>query len=218
MLPRTANQRLFVSLLQVPKPPIVFASGPAGTGKTLVACHVGAEALAKKKVDRLIMTRPAVSVDEQHGFLPGTLEQKMTPWTRPMFDALRRYYSQSQLDRMMYDGTIEVCPLAYMRGRTFDRSWIIADEMQNATPNQMRMVLTRIGEDSKLVVTGDPVQHDRGFENNGLSDFVHRLESFHIPESIQHVEFTPSDVVRHPVIHDVLEVYKHNASHSRNVD
>jgi phosphate starvation-inducible PhoH-like protein len=183
-----------------------------------VACHIGAEALAKKKVERLIMTRPAVSVDEQHGFLPGTLEEKMTPWTRPMFDALRRYYSQSQLDRMMYDGTIEVCPLAYMRGRTFDRSWIIADEMQNATPNQMRMVLTRIGEGSKLVVTGDPVQHDRGFENNGLSDFVHRLESFHIPESIQHVEFTTADVVRHPVIHDVLEVYKHNTPHLRNVD
>ena len=207
MLPRTANQRVFLNLLQTPKPPIVLASGPAGTGKTLLACHAGAEALAKRRVERLIVTRPAVSVDEQHGFLPGTLEQKMDPWTRPIFDALRRFYTPKDLHRMSYDGVIEICPLAYMRGRTFDNSWIIADEMQNATPNQMRMVLTRIGNDSKMVITGDPRQHDRGFEHNGLSDFVHRLEGFEIPDDVQHVQFTDADVVRHPVIRQVLEIY-----------
>lgn len=206
MLPRTANQRLFVDLLKAPRPPIVFASGPAGTGKTLVACHVGAEALAKGRFQRLIVTRPAVSVDEQHGFLPGTLEQKMDPWTRPVFDALRKFYTQRDLLRMTADGIIEVCPLAYMRGRTFDNAWIIADEMQNATPSQMRMVMTRIGNDSKLVVTGDPAQHDRGFERNGLIDFTDLLGKK--PKlSIQHIRFDESDVVRHPVIRDVLEVY-----------
>jgi phosphate starvation-inducible PhoH-like protein len=206
MLPRTVNQRLFIDLLKAPRPPIVFASGPAGTGKTLVACHVGAEALAKGRVQRLIITRPAVSVDEQHGFLPGTLEQKMDPWTRPVFDALRKFYTPRDLLRMTTDGIVEVCPLAYMRGRTFDNAWIIADEMQNATPSQMRMVMTRIGNDSKLVITGDPAQHDRGFERNGLIDFTDRLMNKPMG-SIQHVRFDESDVVRHPVIRDVLEVY-----------
>ena len=197
-----------MSLMQSTNPPIVFASGPAGTGKTLLACHAGAQALSRRNVERLILTRPAVSVDEEHGFLPGRLEQKMEPWTRPMFDALRCYYSPSQLRTFIHDGVIEVCPLAFMRGRTFDRSWIIADEMQNSTPNQMRMVLTRIGNDSKLIVNGDPVQHDRGYENNGLIDFLERLDGFHIPESIQYVRFTDADVVRHPVIKEILDVYK----------
>jgi phosphate starvation-inducible PhoH-like protein len=208
MLPRTVNQRLFIDLLKAPRPPIVFASGPAGTGKTLVACHVGAEALAKGRVQRLIITRPAVSVDEQHGFLPGTLEQKMDPWTRPVFDALRKFYTPRDLLRMTTDGIVEVCPLAYMRGRTFDNAWIIADEMQNATPSQMRMVMTRIGNDSKLVITGDPAQHDRGFERNGLIDFTDRLVNKPVL-SIQHIRFDESDVVRHPVIRDVLDIYDH---------
>lgn len=207
MYARTASQRLYMSLLHEARPPIVIASGPAGTGKTFLACRAGADALAKRRIERIVLTRPAVSVDEQHGYLPGTLEQKMDPWVRPMFDSLRSYYTPKQIRDLMYDGVIEICPLAYMRGRTFDNSWIIADEMQNSTPSQMCMVMTRIGNDSKMVVTGDPKQHDRGFENNGLQDFVQRLETFHIPDSIQHVTFTDQDVVRHPVIKEVLEVY-----------
>lgn len=206
LIARTATQHLFIGLLNARHVPIVFVSGPAGTGKTLLACHVGAEHLALKKVERLVVTRPAVSVDEQHGFLPGTLEKKMEPWTRPVFDSLRRFYTPRTITQMNKDGIVEVCPLAYMRGRTFENSWIIADEMQNATPNQMKMVLTRIGEGSKLVVTGDPRQHDRGFEDNGFVDFLNRLQKSSTV-SIEHVEFTDADIVRHPVVKDVLEMY-----------
>jgi phosphate starvation-inducible PhoH-like protein len=144
--PRTPAQRLFCTLLNASHVPIVLVSGPAGTGKTLLACNIGADFLARRKVERLVVTRPAVSVDEQHGFLPGTIEKKMEPWTRPVFDSLRRHYTPRGIDILQANGQLEICPLAYMRGRTFDNSWIIADEMQNATPNQVKMVMTRIGE------------------------------------------------------------------------
>jgi phosphate starvation-inducible PhoH-like protein len=146
-----------------------------------------------------------VSVDEQHGFLPGSLEQKMSPWTRPMFDALSLYFRPKDIKAMMADGKIEVCPLAYMRGRTFDDAWIIGDEMQNSTPSQMKMLLTRIGFNSKLVIAGDVNQHDRGFENNGLSDLISKLND---SENIMHVQFTESDIERHEVIKEVLQMYQ----------
>lgn len=204
--PRTLTQKAFLTLLNAPSVPVVFASGPAGTGKTLLACTVGAQQLALGKVQRLIVTRPAVSVDEQHGYLPGTLDQKMDPWTRPVFDSLRRFYRPRDIEKLREDGVVEVCPLAYMRGRTFEDSWIIADEMQNSTPSQMRMVLTRIGEGSKLVVTGDPAQHDRGYDQNGLIDFLTRLGCS--SESIKSIKFTEEDIIRHPVIKEILEVYR----------
>jgi len=204
--PRTLTQKAFLTLLNAPSIPVVFASGPAGTGKTLLACTVGAQQLAHGKVKRLVVTRPAVSVDEQHGYLPGTLDQKMDPWTRPVFDSLRRFYSPNEIDRLRRHDIVEVCPLAYMRGRTFDDSWIIADEMQNSTPSQMRMVLTRIGEGSKLVVTGDPAQHDRGYDQNGLIDFLTRLTVS--SDMIKSIQFTGEDIIRHPVIKEILEVYR----------
>ena len=149
---------------------------------------------------RLILTRPAVSVDEQHGFLPGTLEKKMEPWTRPMFDCLHKYISPKDVKNY-----VEICPLAYMRGRTFENAWIIGDEMQNSTPAQMKMLLTRLGEGSKMVVTGDVQQHDRGFEENGLSDLTRRV--FTVSDYIHHVAFTDEDVVRHPAIREILSMY-----------
>ena len=195
--PRTFTQRRYIDLL-TSHVPVVVGTGPAGTGKTLLACHAASRALVSRQVDRLILTRPAVSVDEQHGHLPGSLEQKMAPWTRPMFDALHKWYPPKKVRDMMYDQKIEICPLAYMRGRTFDNAWIIGDEMQNSTPSQMKMLLTRIGEGSKMVVIGDPNQHDRGFEHNGLIDLLERLPA--PTDNIQNIEFTESDVVRHEVV------------------
>jgi phosphate starvation-inducible PhoH-like protein len=192
--------------LDNPRVPVVIGTGPAGTGKTLFACHVGAQKLREGDVKRIVMTRPAVSVDEQHGFLPGTLENKMDPWVRPMVDIMSNYYSQKTIDEMLYERVIEICPLAYMRGRTFDQAWIMADEMQNSTPNQMRMVLTRIGQGSKMVVTGDVEQHDRGFEQNGLWDLMSRVDPDN--ELINVVQFGPSDIQRNKVIKQILKLYQ----------
>jgi phosphate starvation-inducible PhoH-like protein len=201
---RTLTQRRYIELL-TSHAPVIISTGPAGTGKTLLACQVGSKALASGQVQRLILTRPAVSVDEQHGFLPGNLNKKMEPWTRPMFDALYRYWSVKKVQDMIYNQQIEVCPLAYMRGRTFDNSWIIGDEMQNSTPSQMKMLMTRIGEGSKMVIAGDGAQHDRGFEENGLADLVSRLDLN--SESIKHIMFTDDDVVRAEVIKEILKLY-----------
>jgi phosphate starvation-inducible PhoH-like protein len=203
--PRTFTQRQYLDLL-TSHVPVVVGTGPAGTGKTLLACHAASRALASKQVERLILTRPAVSVDEQHGYLPGSLEQKMSPWTRPMFDALHRWYPPKKVRDMLYDQQIEICPLAYMRGRTFDRAWIIGDEMQNSTPSQMKMLLTRLGDGSKMVVIGDPKQHDRGFEHNGLIDLLEKLPA--PTDDIRNIEFTEDDVIRHAVIKEILRMYQ----------
>lgn len=203
VLPRNISQIRYIEYLYS-KAPVVIGTGPAGTGKTLLACHSGAKALINGNVSKLVLTRPAVSVDEQHGFLPGSMEKKMDPWTRPMFDALHRYISPKQVKELMIQQKIEICPLAYMRGRTFDNAWIIGDEMQNSTPSQMKMLLTRIGTDSKMIVTGDVNQHDRGFENNGLSDLISRIRP---SENILHLDFTSDDILRSEVIKEILELY-----------
>jgi phosphate starvation-inducible PhoH-like protein len=203
--PRNLAQKKYIDVLSS-KIPVVIGTGPAGTGKTLLACHAGSKALISGQVQRLILTRPAVSVDEQHGFLPGTVEKKMDPWTRPMFDVLNRYMSVKKVNELVYDRKIEICPLAYMRGRTFDNAWIIGDEMQNSTPSQMKMLLTRIGENSKMIIAGDMQQHERGFEKNGLSDLVSRIGQNSI--DIYHIKFSEDDVVRNQVIKEILNMYK----------
>jgi phosphate starvation-inducible PhoH-like protein len=168
---------------------------------------MGVRMLQKGVVNKLILTRPAVSVDEEHGFLPGTLEEKMDPWIRPLYDVLYKYYTPKQITQLLEKQVIEICPLAYMRGRTFENSWIILDEAQNTLKSQMLMALTRIGHGSKLIVTGDPAQHDRGFESNGLSDLMYRMCK-HPSDEIAMVQFTEQDVERHPVIQKVLKMYK----------
>ena len=206
ILPRNKNQEQYVLKLLEPTKDIVFGIGPAGTGKTLLAVQVAVKLFKEGKVDKIIVTRPAVSVDEDLGHLPGTLEQKMAPWTRPIFDVLREYFNAREIEGMIEEGIIEIAPLAYMRGRTFKDSYIIADEMQNATDNQMKMLLTRIGENSKLVVTGDLNQHERGFESNGLKCIMERLHTAN-SDRIKMVNFTNKDIERHPVVTEVLDLY-----------
>ena len=201
--PRTFTQLQYVKYLDS-RVPIVIGTGPAGTGKTLLACHAASKSLMTNQVSRIILTRPAVSVDESHGYLPGDLSKKMEPWTKPMFDSLCRWYSPKQVHAMLRDGQIEICPLAYMRGRTFDNAWIIGDEMQNSTPNQMKMLLTRIGEGSKMVITGDQRQHERGFEDNGLTDLVNRIYD---SDNIKLIRFSEDDVIRNQVIKEILRMY-----------
>ena len=207
--PRNFHQDDLLGYLEDHNINIVFAVGPAGTGKTLISTLAGLKLLKSNKINKFVVTRPAVSVDEQHGFLPGTLVEKMAPWTRPIFDLFEEYYSPEQIEFMVNDNKLEVAPLAYMRGRTFKDSWIIADEMQNATDNQMKILLTRIGDGSKLVVTGDLDQHDRGFESNGLKCFIQRLID-QGSDRIKLVQFEKGDVERHPIVAEVLKLYGDN--------
>lgn len=205
VVPRNVHQEEYLFKLLDQDKNIVFALGPAGTGKTLLACQVGVKLFKEKLVDKIVVTRPAVSVDEEHGFLPGTLEQKMAPWTRPIFDVLSEYYYARDIDNMIREGVIEISPLAYMRGRTFKNAYIIADEMQNATPNQMKMLLTRLGEGSKMVVTGDLAQADR-LKDNGLIDFTERLKHKNL-DRLDIVEFGMKDIERHDAVKEVLKIY-----------
>lgn len=206
ILPKNLTQEDYLTLLDDDTKNIVFATGPAGTGKTMLAVLAAVRALKNGECEKIVVTRPAVSVDEQHGFLPGSLIEKMAPWTRPIFDVFEEYYSPKDINAMIEDGVIEVAPLAYMRGRTFKEAYIIADEMQNATPNQMKMLLTRIGSGSRIFVTGDLAQHDRGYDNNGLKDFMSLLKKTDTTR-IGFVEFGKRDVERHPAVAEVLTIY-----------
>jgi len=206
LVPKTPGQLRYVEALRNYQKPIVVATGPAGSGKTLFACQEAVERLGHRQVDRVILTRPLVAADEELGYLPGTLERKMDPWTRPMFDILGNYFSQSRIKQLVKDKVIEIAPLAYMRGRTFDDCFVVADEMQNTTPNQMKMLLTRIGEGSKMVVTGDAEQCDLKDGIGGLSDLLPRMEG-DVLEYIEHVVLETEDIQRHPAVKEVLDLY-----------
>ena len=205
ILPRNRNQETYVFKLLDESKNIVFGIGPAGTGKTLLAVQVAVKLFKEGAVDKIIVTRPAVSVDEDLGFLPGTLEEKMAPWTRPIFDVLKEYFNAAEITGMIAEGIIEISPLAYMRGRTFKRSFILADEMQNATQSQMKMLLTRLGEESMMAVTGDLNQADR-LKDNGLVDFTRLLEN-NSQECLDIVQFETGDIERHAAVRAVLQVY-----------
>jgi phosphate starvation-inducible PhoH-like protein len=205
LLPRNKNQETYLQKLQDDRKNIIFAIGPAGTGKTLLAVLNGIKLLQEGVIDKIIVTRPAVSVDEDIGFLPGTLNEKMAPWTRPIFDVLGEYYQTKEIAAMLEDGIIEISPLAYMRGRTFKNAYIIADEMQNATQNQMKMLLTRLGENSTMVVTGDLAQADR-LKDNGLIDFIGKIEG-RKTQHIDVVRFDHRDIERHKAVAEVLNLY-----------
>jgi phosphate starvation-inducible PhoH-like protein len=203
---RNSNQKQYLSKLYDDSKSIVLAIGPAGTGKTMLAVQYGIKLFQEGKVDKIVVTRPAVSVDEDLGFLPGDLNEKMAPWTRPIFDVFGEYYQTKEVARMLEEGVIEISPLAYMRGRTFKNAYIVADEMQNATVNQMKMLLTRLGEGSKMVVTGDLAQADR-LSDNGLIDFCKLLEQKEYLEHIDIIQFDVHDIERHNAVKEVLAVY-----------
>ena len=204
--PKNDSQEIYNNLLKQKTKKIVVATGPAGTGKTLFATEYGVKNFLLGTYEKLIFTRPSVSVDEDLGYLPGTLEEKMAPWVRPIYDVLYNFISPKEVTFLMEEKIIEISPLGYMRGRTFKNCWIVADEMQNSTVSQMKMLLTRLGENSRLVITGDLEQYDRANELNGLEDFLHKFRGKR-SSSITSFEFQRSDIQREEVVKEVLDIY-----------
>ncbi|MEI7540304.1 MAG: PhoH family protein [Actinomycetes bacterium] len=201
--PKTANQKRYVDAIE--ENTITFGIGPAGTGKTYLAMAKAVSALQTKKVNRIILTRPAVEAGEHLGFLPGTLNEKIDPYLRPLFDALHDMIDIEMIPRMMQSGIIEVAPLAYMRGRTLNDAFIILDEAQNTTPEQMKMFLTRLGFGSKMVITGDVTQIDLpNGQHSGLRIVRDILKDI---DDIAFLELTAEDVVRHRLIGDIVKAY-----------
>jgi len=204
--PKNLSQEDYLLKLNDPQKMIVFATGPAGTGKTMLAVQWAIDQLKYGDATKIVITRPAVSVDEEHGFLPGDLNEKMAPWTRPIMDVFAENYNAREITNMITEGVIETSPLAYMRGRTFKNSVIVADEMQNATPSQMKMLLTRLGIGSKMIVTGDLQQADRP-SNNGLLEFLGLYNNFANHRYVDLCKFTREDIERHAAVKEILTIY-----------
>jgi phosphate starvation-inducible PhoH-like protein len=203
VVPRSANQAAYLRALESHE--LVLALGPAGTGKTYLAVAMAVAFLKQRRVERLILSRPAVEAGEKLGFLPGDMKEKVDPYLRPLYDALQDMLPEGKLAQRMEQGQIEIAPLAYMRGRTLSNAFVILDEAQNTTPAQMKMFLTRLGEGSRMVVTGDPTQTDLPpGAASGLADAVRRLEG--VP-AIGIVRFERGDIVRHPLVTDIIDAY-----------
>jgi phosphate starvation-inducible PhoH-like protein len=207
LAPKTVNQRRYLEAIE--RNDLVFGIGPAGTGKTYLAVAMAISALIGKKVSRIILTRPAVEAGERLGFLPGTLQEKVDPYLRPLYDALYDMLEADKVEKLLERNTIEIAPIAFMRGRTLNDSFIILDEAQNSTPEQMKMVLTRQGFNSKMVVNGDITQIDLpGGKRSGLLDVIDVLRSV---EGISFIHFDERDVVRHSLVQRIVKAYeRHN--------
>ena len=208
-VPRNDSQVKLMRYLTDPDCKIIMVSGPAGTGKTLFSVEQGIKHFIGGKYNKIVFTRPTVGVDEQIGFLPGTLEEKMAPWMRPIYDIFHNFMTQKDVEQLIAEQKIEISPLGFMRGRTFKNTWIVADEMQNSSVSQMKMLLTRIGENTRLIITGDCEQNDLKNNENGLEDFLNKLKGRR-SNSIGSVEFDTKDVEREAVVREVLEIYKTN--------
>jgi phosphate starvation-inducible PhoH-like protein len=202
--PKSASQKTYIDAIR--KHDIVFGIGPAGTGKTFLAMAMAVAAFSRKEVRRIILCRPAVEAGEKLGFLPGTLHEKVDPYLRPLYDALHTMMDAEKTARMVENGTIEVAPLAYMRGRTLDDSFVILDEAQNTTPEQMKMFLTRLGFDSKAVITGDITQID--LPTGKVSGLVQASRILKDVKGIAFSQFSSDDVVRHPLVQKIVDAYQ----------
>ncbi|MBX7084165.1 MAG: PhoH family protein [Nannocystaceae bacterium] len=207
IVPRSLTQKRYVACMR--RHTLTFGVGPAGTGKTFLAMAVAVRMLLEKQVRRIILSRPAIEAGERLGFLPGTLEEKISPYLRPLYDALHDMVPAEKVLRMMERETIEIAPLAYMRGRTLNDAFVILDEAQNTTREQMKMFLTRIGTGTKVVVTGDPSQIDLpGGQRSGL---IHALRILQGTEGIAVTAFAPEDVMRHPLVQAIVVAYERDA-------
>ncbi|MBO4573408.1 MAG: PhoH family protein [Clostridia bacterium] len=200
---KTLGQKRYVD--EIAKNPIVFGIGPAGTGKTYLAVAAAVGAYKNKSVEKIILTRPAVEAGERLGYLPGDLQSKVDPYLRPLYDALQEMFGLDNYQRLMEKGAIEIAPLAYMRGRTLNNAFIILDEAQNATKEQMKMVLTRMGEGSKMIITGDVTQID--LPAGKTSGLIHAASILKGVEGISVVNFSHKDVVRHPLVMEIIKAY-----------
>ena len=206
IIPRSEKQKGYVRALR--QSDIIISAGPAGTGKTFLAVAVGLTMLLEKKIERIILSRPAVEAGERLGFLPGDMKEKVDPYLRPLYDSLYDLFDFEKIQRMIEIGDIEIAPLAFMRGRTLKNSFAILDEAQNATDTQIKMFLTRIGENSKIVVNGDPTQID--LPNKRMSGLVRSKELLGHLNEIAVVDFDHSDVVRHPLVSKIVKAYSKN--------
>jgi phosphate starvation-inducible PhoH-like protein len=209
LIPKSRNQENLILNLLNPDQSIVVAVGPAGTGKTYLAMLAAVKAFKSGECKRIILTRPAIGVeDEQHGFLPGNIVAKMEPWTRPLMDVLREYYSTKEIADMLEEQIVEIAPLAFCRGRNFKNSWVVLDEAQNATPSQLKMIMTRIGIGSKIVITGDVEQTDRRTPENGLLDLLTKLDGGKgVIPGLASCKFDMRDIQRHKIIEHILKMY-----------
>ena len=183
----------------------MFGIGPAGTGKTYIAVAAGVEMFEQNKIDRLVFTRPAVEAGEKLGFLPGDMKEKVDPYLRPIYDALHDFLGTERVEKMLERGEIEIAPLAFMRGRTLSRAYVLLDEAQNTTTSQMKMFLSRMGEDTKMVITGDPSQTD--LLNGQMSGLKEALLVLRDIDDIAFIEFNNKDVVRHQLVGKILQAY-----------
>ena len=208
IIPKTLNQKRYLEAIFQKE--VVFGIGPAGTGKTYLAMAAAISALLKGEIEKIILTRPAVEAGEALGFLPGDLEEKITPYLRPLYDAIHDMLGKENAEKLMEKGVIEIAPLAYMRGRTLSKAYVILDEAQNTSPEQMMMFLTRLGDNSRMIVTGDITQIDLPRkQESGLRQITQIL--MHIPE-IELFYFESFDVVRHPLVQKIIEAYEHYRS------
>jgi len=210
-MPKSENQIEYKKVLENANIDLIFCNGPAGTGKTLFACQYAIKALQEGSYKKIIITRPTVTIEEDIGFLPGTIKEKMQPYTTPIFDIFQEYFTKREIDSMIDNNIIEIAPLGYLQGRTFKDSIIIADEMQNSSPTQMFMLLTRIGNNSKMIITGDPLQTIN--QNNGLIDIIIKLNKEYDDDesmendSIRIIKLDEIDIQRHHIVLKINALY-----------